>query len=148
MILNARDFKPLPVYGDGLYVRDWIHVTDHCRGVLAALEEGRPGRVYNFGARNEAPNLDIVHQILSHLDRPHDLIRHVQDRPGHDRRYAIDPQRAEMELGWKPRVTFPEGLADTIAWYENHQEWVARVTTGVYREYYNSMYGSRLSASS
>jgi dTDP-glucose 4,6-dehydratase len=144
MILNARDHKPLPVYGDGLYVRDWIHVVDHCRGVLAAALRGRSGEVYNFGARNEAPNLLIVRQILRHLDRPESLIRHVKDRPGHDRRYAIDPSKAEKELNWYPRVDFATGLADTIQWYLTNTAWVERVTSGAYRLYYDQMYGERL----
>jgi dTDP-glucose 4,6-dehydratase len=147
MILHARDHKPLPVYGDGRYVRDWIHVEDHCRGVWAAFEKGRAGEVYNFGARNEAPNLDIVHRILQELERPESLIRHVADRPGHDRRYAIDPHKAETELSWRPQIDFPTGLAATIQWYLQHSQWVERVTTGAYREYLEDMYGERIRTS-
>jgi dTDP-glucose 4,6-dehydratase len=144
MILQARDHKPLPVYGDGLYVRDWLHVEDHCRGILAALENGEPGEIYNFGCRNDRPNLEIVHEILRLLDRPKDLIRHVQDRPGHDRRYAIDPTKAEEKLHWFPKIDFEKGLRETVEWYLNNSLWLERITSGAYREYHQSMYAARL----
>ena len=123
MITHAIEDKPLPVYGDGLYVRDWIHVTDHCRGLLAAVEEGVPGTVYNFGGDAERTNISVVEDILEILDRPKNLIQHVQDRPGHDRRYAIDFSRARDQLGWEPLTEFREGLRNTVDWYIVHQDW-------------------------
>ncbi len=143
MITNAMEGKELPVYGDGLYVRDWIHVEDHCSGVLAALEQGRPGEVYNFGGRSERPNLDVVHEILRQVGRPVDLIRHVKDRPGHDRRYAIDCSRAECELGWSRRWKFEDGLAATITWYCDNEKWWRHVKDGSYREFYERWYCGR-----
>jgi dTDP-glucose 4,6-dehydratase len=125
---------PLPVYGDGMQVRDWIHVTDHCRGVDAALRRGRAGQVYNFGGRSERHNIDVTHAVLRLLGKPKDLIRHVTDRPGHDRRYAINCALAEAELGWRPTVAFEEGLAETVRWYRENPEWVARVRSGAYRK--------------
>lgn len=132
-ITNALADKPLPVYGDGRQVRDWIHVSDHCRGVDAALRHGQPGEVYNFGGRCERYNLDITAAILSLTGKPKDLIRHVTDRPGHDRRYAVDCSYAEATLGWRPQVKFETGLAETVAWYRNNTEWVERVRSGAYR---------------
>ena len=121
------DDKQVPVYGDGRQVRDWIHVLDHCRGVEAAWRRGTPGQVYNFGGRCEETNLDLTHTLLDLLGKPKSLIKYVADRPGHDRRYAIDCAKAERELGWSPRVTFEQGLADTIAWYQANPGWVADV---------------------
>ncbi|MDH3223380.1 MAG: dTDP-glucose 4,6-dehydratase [Gemmatimonadota bacterium] len=133
MVTNALDGLPLPVYGDGLYVRDWIHVEDHCRGLLAALELGREGEVYNFGGDAERTNLQVVESVLELLGRGSDLIRHVEDRAGHDRRYAIDATKAARELGWAPTVSFEEGLSATVGWYRNHEEWWRRVKAGAHR---------------
>jgi len=143
MIANALRDEPLPVYGDGLNVRDWIHVEDHCRGLLAALERGRAGRVYNFGARAERRNIEIVKQVLGHLGKPESLIRFVKDRLGHDRRYAIDPARVEGELGWAPRHRFEEALAATVRWYVEHRPWWERILSGEYSKYYETQYGRR-----
>ena len=132
-ITNALADRPLPVYGDGRQVRDWIHVSDHCRGVDAALRRGRPGAVYNFGGRCERFNLDVTRAVLALTGKPETLIRHVTDRPGHDRRYAVDCSLAEAELGWRPLVPFETGLAETVAWYRDHPEWVERIRSGAYR---------------
>lgn len=144
MIANATNNEPLPVYGDGKNVRDWIYVDDHCRAVWLAYEKGRSGEAYNIGARNERRNIDVVKTLLDALGKPHDLITFVADRPGHDRRYAIDPTKAETELGWKPLTTWEEGVRKTIEWYAANQDWVNRIRNGEYREYYKAMYGSRL----
>jgi dTDP-glucose 4,6-dehydratase len=144
MILNALEDRPLPVYGDGMQVRDWIHVEDHCAAVEAVMARGRAGEVYNVGCQNERPNIEIVRSILSHLGKPDTLIRYVQDRPGHDRRYAIDPSKIREELGWAPRRRFEEALGDTIEWYLGHREWWERVRSGAYREYFERQYGQRL----
>lgn len=144
MIANALNDEPLPVYGDGKNVRDWIFVDDHCRGIWLAYEKSKSGEAYNIGARNERRNIDVVKSLLNALGKPHSLIRFVEDRLGHDRRYAIEPTKAETELGWKPRVTWEDGLAETIRWYHENQDWVAHVKTGAYREYYEAMYGKRL----
>jgi dTDP-glucose 4,6-dehydratase len=143
MLSNALEDQPLPIYGDGRQIRDWIHTDDHSRAVLAAIEKGRPGRIYNIGARNERYNIDVVREILRQLGKPESLIRHVTDRPGHDRRYGIDPGRTERELGWRPQVPFEEGLARTIRWYRDHQDWWRRVKDGSYREFYEKWYGGR-----
>ncbi len=132
-ITNLLADLPVPVYGDGRQVRDWIHVLDHCRGVDAALRRGKAGEVYNLGGRCERYNIDVTHMILGLCDRPESLIRHVTDRPGHDRRYAIDCSKAKVELGWRPTVTFEEGLASTVAWYRANPTWVNRVRSGAYR---------------
>jgi dTDP-glucose 4,6-dehydratase len=134
MVVNALEGESLPVYGRGDNVRDWIHVEDHCRGVLAALERGRAGRVYNFGGASERRNLDVVRQIARAVGASEDLIRFVTDRPGHDRRYAIDFSRARAELGWTPARSFEDGLADTVRWYLEHRGWWQRVRDGAYRE--------------
>ena len=143
-ISNALDHQPLPVYGDGENVRDWIHVNDHCSGIAAVLREGVMGDVYNFGGRAEMSNIGLTRRLLELLDRPESLIRFVPDRPGHDQRYAIDCTHAEDELGWKPTVSFDEGLADTVEWYLQNAGWVERVRSGAYREYYEQQYGKRL----
>jgi dTDP-glucose 4,6-dehydratase len=145
-ISNAMSDQSIPVYGDGLNVRDWIHVEDHCRGILAALQRGPGGSVYNFGARNERRNIEVVKFLLETLGKPDSLIRYVKDRPGHDRRYAIDPSLAESELGWRPRETWTGGLSKTIRWYQENIEWVARTRSGAYREYYEQQYGAEVSA--
>ncbi len=134
MIVNALEGEPLPVYGRGDNVRDWIHVEDHCRGVLATLERGRAGRVYNFGGASERRNLDVVRQIARAVGASEELIRFVTDRPGHDRRYAIDFSRAREELGWAPARSFEDGLADTVRWYLENRGWWQRVRDGAYRE--------------
>jgi dTDP-glucose 4,6-dehydratase len=142
MILNALDGKPLPVYGDGGNVRDWLYVEDHCRALLTVLERGRVGECYNVGGHNERNNLDVVRALCARLDerlpdakhRPHDqLIRFVTDRPGHDRRYAIDAAKIERELGWRPQETFESGLARTLGWYLSHRDWCAAVQSGNYQ---------------
>ncbi len=144
MIANATRDEPLPVYGDGRNVRDWIYADDHCRAIWLAFEKGVSGEAYNIGARNELHNIDVVHAILDALGKPHSLIKFVDDRLGHDRRYAIDPSKAERELGWKPATKWTEGLAVTIDWYRENREWVENIRNGEYREYYRKMYGSRL----
>ncbi len=146
-ISNALDHQPLPVYGDGENVRDWIHVDDHCRGIAAVLRRGEPGEVYNFGGRAEMSNIGLTRRLLELLDRPESLIRFVPDRPGHDQRYAIDCSRAESELDWSPRVGFDDGLAVTVEWYLQNPEWVERIRSGAYREYYQQQYGERLDES-
>ena len=143
MLSNALEDRPLPVYGDGRQVRDWIYTDDHSRAILAVLEGGRPGAVYNIGARSERFNIDVVKAILGELDKPESLVRLVEDRPGHDRRYAIDPTRIETELGWRPEVAFEDGLARTIQWYREHEDWWRRVKDGSYREFYDTWYGGR-----
>ena len=144
MVLNALAGKPLPVYGDGQNVRDWIHVDDHCRGIVAALERGRAGHVYNFGGAAERTNLQVVHTLLDRVGRSHDLIRFVTDRPGHDRRYAIDFSKARTELVWQPDMTFEAGLDSTVSWYEGNEPWWRRVQSGDYRDYLEAQYGERL----
>jgi dTDP-glucose 4,6-dehydratase len=142
MLSNAMRDEPIPVYGDGRNVRDWIYVEDHCRAILAAYERGRAGEVYNIGARNERRNLEVAESVLEALGKPRSLLKFVKDRPGHDRRYAIDPAKAESELGWRPRETWESGLAKTIRWYADNADWVARARSGAYREYYEKQYGA------
>ena len=144
MIANALEDRPLPVYGDGMQVRDWIFVGDHCRAVLHALEKGTAGEVYNFGGRTEMPNLRLVEKIVERLGKPRSLIRHVDDRPGHDRRYAMDTAKAERELGWTPQVTFDEGIERTVRWYLDNRPWWEAVRSGEYLTYYEQWYGKRL----
>jgi dTDP-glucose 4,6-dehydratase len=144
MILNALADKPLPVYGDGKNVRDWIHVSDHCAGLDVVLRRGQLGQVYNLGGCSERPNLDIVHSILGLLGKPTSLIRFVTDRPGHDRRYAIDCRRAATELGFVPKVKLQEGLSNTVAWYLAHREWWQSILSGEYRSFYERQYSQRL----
>jgi dTDP-glucose 4,6-dehydratase len=144
-ITNALNDREIPVYGDGLNVRDWIYVEDHCRAVLAALENGAPGRVYNIGARNPRRNLEVVESLLDTLGKPRSLIQFVKDRPGHDRRYAIDSARVESELGWRPRETWETGLGKTIEWYCENAEWISNTRNGAYREYYKMQYGTEVS---
>jgi len=141
MIANASEDRELPVYGDGQNVRDWLYVEDHCEALLAVLERGRPGEVYNIGGNNEFPNLAIVRLILRTLAKPESLIRFVKDRPGHDRRYAIDAGKIRRELGWEPRHRFESALPRTIQWYQAHARWLERVRSGAYREYYAQQYG-------
>jgi dTDP-glucose 4,6-dehydratase len=140
-VSNLLADESVPVYGDGMQIRDWIHVLDHCRGVEAAWRRGTPGEVYNFGGRCEMPNIELTKLLLKLLGKPDSLIRYVKDRPGHDRRYAIDCSKAERELGWKPQVSFDRGLAETIEWYKANAAWVASIKSGAYREYYEKQYG-------
>jgi dTDP-glucose 4,6-dehydratase len=142
MIHNALEGRPLPVYGDGLNVRDWLYVGDHCAAIRCVLDQGVPGETYNIGGRNEIKNIDIVHTLCDKLDRMRpaahsyrDQITFVKDRPGHDRRYAIDASKIERELGWKPAETFATGIEKTVAWYLGHPDWVREVTGGAYREW-------------
>ncbi|MGD9588279.1 MAG: dTDP-glucose 4,6-dehydratase [Pyrinomonadaceae bacterium] len=144
MIANALNDQPLPVYGDGLNVRDWIYVDDHCSGVWAAFEKGRSGAVYNFGSRCEMTNLEVVGSILDLLGKPHSLIEFVDDRPGHDRRYAIDPSLVERELGWKASVSWDAGLKKTVKWYGENKPWIDGLRTGEYRSFYKAFYGMDL----
>jgi dTDP-glucose 4,6-dehydratase len=142
MLANAMHDESLPVYGDGKNVRDWIYVDDHCRAIWLAYEKGRSGEAYNIGSRNEKYNIDVVKSLLDAVGKPHSLIKFVTDRLGHDRRYAIDPTKAETELGWKPQMSWEDGLAATIKWYSENQEWVDNIRNGAYREYYRTMYGT------
>ncbi|QDU38484.1 dTDP-glucose 4,6-dehydratase [Maioricimonas rarisocia] len=143
-ISNALNDRPLPVYGKGENVRDWIHVIDHCRGIEAALQRGQVGEVYNFGGKCELQNIDLTRTLLRLLDKPESLIRYVTDRPGHDLRYAIDCSKAERQLGWSPQVDFATGLQETIDWYRDNAEWVERIRSGEYQTYYDRQYGGRL----
>ena len=143
IIQRATQQLRLPVYGDGQNIRDWLHVSDHCRAVLAVLERGRPGRVYNIGGDNEVANIEIVRLILRALGKGEELIEFVADRPGHDRRYAIDATRIRQELGWAPQVEFAAGIGETIAWYAANRDWWQRIVSGEYRAYYERLYGGR-----
>jgi len=143
MIANALDDQPLPVYGDGQQVRDWLYVDDHCRGILAVLQKGRDGEIYNIGGNRSLPNLEVVRKVLALTGKPDSLIRYVTDRPGHDRRYALSSAKLMRETGWSPVTDFEEGLARTIAWYRENPSWVARVRSGEYRSYYRHNYGNR-----
>jgi dTDP-glucose 4,6-dehydratase len=146
IISNALHDEPVPIYGDGLYTRDWIYVEDHCRAIQLGLEKGLPGAIYNIGARNERRNIEVVEAILKALGKPLSLIRYVKDRPGHDRRYAIDPSKVEEELNWRPQETWESGLEKTIRWYEQNQTWIDRARSGAYRDYYAQQYGSEVGA--
>jgi dTDP-glucose 4,6-dehydratase len=151
MIVNALAGKPLPVYGDGQQVRDWLYVTDHCSAIRAVLAKGRLGETYNIGGWNEKPNIEIVKTVCALLDemRPHAegsytrLITYVKDRPGHDRRYAIDARKIERELGWRPAETFETGIRKTVQWYLDHADWVAQVQSGAYRDWVDANYAKR-----
>jgi dTDP-glucose 4,6-dehydratase len=154
MILNALEGKPLPIYGDGTNVRDWLYVGDHCAAIRTVLERGRTGEVYNIGGKNELQNLEVVNAMCSILDelRPKpsgryaDQIAFVKDRPGHDRRYAIDPTKIEQELEWQPSESFTSGIRKTVAWYLREQQWVADVRSGAYRDWIDQQYGERIKA--
>lgn len=143
MIVNALNNKPLPVYGTGENVRDWLYVEDHCKAIDMILEKGRVGEVYNIGGHNEKANLDIVKIILRYLNKPESLITFVSDRKGHDLRYAIDPAKMKSEIGWVPETTFEEGIIKTIEWYLNNREWWERIISGEYQDYYRNMYMNR-----
>jgi dTDP-glucose 4,6-dehydratase len=146
MLSNAINDEPIPVYGDGLNVRDWIYVDDHCRAILQVLEKGKAGAIYNIGARNQRRNIEVAKSVLDALEKPHSLLRFVKDRPGHDRRYAIDPSLIESELGWRPQETWESGLRKTIEWYGTNTEWVDRARSGAYREFYARQYGIEVGA--
>jgi dTDP-glucose 4,6-dehydratase len=141
-IANLLRDEPVPVYGDGLNVRDWIHVRDHCVALDRVWREGRAGEVYNIGGRSERTNLELTYALLEAVGKPRSLIRYVKDRPGHDRRYAIDCTKIERDLGWRPRIAFEEGLRDTVRWYREDADWVAAIRTGEYLKYYERQYGS------
>jgi dTDP-glucose 4,6-dehydratase len=143
MITNALDNKPLPIYGDGRQERDWLHVEDHCRGILAVLERGRIGEVYNIGGLDVVENLTMARRLLRAIDKPESLLCHVADRPGHDRRYALDCEKIERELGWKPVISLDDGLRQTIEWYRSNSKWLEAVRGGDYRTYYQKYYENR-----
>lgn len=144
MIANALEDKPLPVYGEGLNVRDWLYVEDHCRAIDLIIRRGKAGEVYNIGGHNEMHNIDIVKIICAALGKPESLITHVTDRKGHDMRYAIDPSKIHTELGWLPETMFKDGIRKTIAWYLDHRDWWERIISGEYKNYFEAMYGDRL----
>lgn len=146
MIANAMNDEPLPVYGDGKNVRDWIFVEDHARAIWMIYKKGKSGDAYNIGARNERQNLEVVTSILDALGKPHSLIKYVTDRLGHDRRYAIDATKVETEIGWRTQTTWEEGLQKTIRWYQENQDWVNRIRNGAYRDYYKNHYGMEVGA--
>ncbi|WP_295722216.1 dTDP-glucose 4,6-dehydratase [uncultured Methanobrevibacter sp.] len=143
MISNALEDKSLPVYGDGLNIRDWLHVYDHCTAIDLVLHNGKTGEVYNIGGNNEKTNIDIVKLILKELDKSESLIQFVKDRLGHDRRYAIDSTKIQNELNWKPKYTFEVGIVETINWYLDNQDWISSVKTGQYQEYYDKIYSNK-----
>jgi dTDP-glucose 4,6-dehydratase len=143
MICNALEGRKLPIYGDGLQVRDWLYVDDHCRAILKLLESGRPGEIYNIGGSRELPNREVVYSILQALKKPETLVQTVTDRPGHDRRYALSSEKIARETGWQPEMDFETGLLETIEWYRNHPEWIARVRSGDYQKYYSRNYDHR-----
>jgi dTDP-glucose 4,6-dehydratase len=143
MIANALEDRPLPVYGDGMQVRDWLYVDDHCRGILAALQKGRDGEIYNIGGNRSLANLEVIHQLLAATGKPESLIQYVKDRPGHDRRYALSSEKLMAETGWSPKMEFETGLPRTIDWYRANAGWVERVRSGAYRDYYERNYGAR-----
>ncbi|ACZ38404.1 dTDP-glucose 4,6-dehydratase [Sphaerobacter thermophilus] len=142
MITNALEGRPLPIYGDGLQVRDWIHVLDHCSGIETVLLKGKPGEAYNIGGGNPRQNLDVAREILDLLGQPHDLIQHVEDRLGHDRRYALATGKLRA-LGWRPQVPFEQGLRDTVEWYRERRDWWEPLRDAAFAEYYGRNYGSR-----
>lgn len=143
MIVNALADKPLPVYGEGLNVRDWLYVEDHCAAIDLVMRKGREGEVYNVGGHNERTNLDVVKTVLRELGKPESLITFVADRPGHDRRYAIDPSKIHAELGWLPRTKFDDGIHQTVQWYLDNRQWWEHILAGEYQNYYQAMYGNR-----
>ncbi len=143
MIINALDDKPLPVYGDGLNVRDWLYVEDHCHAIDLIMRKGKVGEVYNVGGHNERANIDVVKTILAQLGKPESLIEHVTDRKGHDRRYAIDPTKIHEELGWEPETKFEDGIRNTVQWYLDNRDWWLNIISGDYQSYYERMYGQR-----
>jgi dTDP-glucose 4,6-dehydratase len=143
MISNAMEDKPLPIYGDGTQIRDWLFVDDHCRGIQAVVDKGRAGEVYNIGGNCSLPNVEVVKRILKILNKPDSLMKTVTDRPGHDRRYALTSAKIMRETGWAPQMTFDQGLQETVDWYKANPEWVARVRSGEYRKFYETNYANR-----
>lgn len=143
MVTNALEGKELPIYGDGKNVRDWLHVKDHCAAIDLVIHKGKPGEIYNVGGHNERTNNEIVHLIVEKLNAPKELIKFVEDRLGHDRRYAIDPTKLTTELGWKPKYTFDTGIVETIQWYLDNQDWWKNIKSGDYVNYYNKQYGDK-----
>jgi dTDP-glucose 4,6-dehydratase len=143
MIRNALEDKPLPVYGDGLNVRDWLYVEDHCSAVDLVMHKGASGEIYNIGGNNERKNIEVVRTILTELGKPESLIRFVKDRPGHDRRYAIDATKIHRELGWQPKYNYETGIRETIRWYLANQDWMNQVVSGAYLQYYEQQYRDR-----
>lgn len=143
MVLNALQDKPLPVYGEGINIRDWLYVTDHCRAIELILQKGKPGEIYNVGGHNERRNIDVVKLILAELGKAESLVTFVADRKGHDRRYAIDPEKIHSELGWLPETRFEDGMKRTIRWYAENREWWEDIVSGGYQEYYKKMYEGR-----
>lgn len=144
MITNALEDKPLPVYGDGLYMRDWLYVLDHCGAIDRVLHQGLPGEIYNIGGQGDKSNLEVIRFILNVLGKPESLMHSVKDRPGHDRRYAIDPEKIKHELGWEPTYSFETALEKTIAWYRDNPAWWGRVKSGEYQKMYEKIYGVAL----
>jgi len=143
MVVNAFREKPLPIYGDGLQVREWLHVEDHCRALAAVLASGRPGEVYNVGSAEERPNLELAREILRLTGRSETLLTHVKDRPGHDRRYALDHSKIRHDLGWAPAIPFGAGLRHVVEWYRRNEAWWQEIVSGEYRDYYHRQYGTR-----
>ncbi|HYW71509.1 MAG TPA: GDP-mannose 4,6-dehydratase, partial [Pyrinomonadaceae bacterium] len=146
VIVNAINDQPIPVYGDGGNVRDWIYVDDHCRAILSAFQKGQSGATYNIGSRSERRNIEVAKSVLDRLGKPHSLLTFVKDRPGHDRRYGIDPSLIESELEWQPRETWESGLNKTIAWYQANTAWIERARSGAYRDFYARQYGNEVAA--
>lgn len=144
IVTNALEGKRLPVYGDGENVRDWLHVHDHCTAINLVLHKGKSGEVYNIGGNNEKQNIDVVKEVLEILEKPHCLIQYIEDRAGHDRRYAIDATKIKNELGWKPVYNFEKGLLETVKWYVNNGNWWKRIKTGEYKQYYKTQYGESI----
>ena len=143
MISNAIEDQPLPIYGDGMQVRDWLYAEDHCRAILAVIERGREGEIYNIGGSRALPNLEVVKRILDAVGKPHSLMQTVKDRPGHDRRYALSSEKVMRETGWEPEKPFEEGLQATIDWYRRNAAWIAHVKSGEYQTYYERNYANR-----
>jgi dTDP-glucose 4,6-dehydratase len=143
MITHAFEEKPLPVYGDGMQIRDWLYVEDHCRAILTLLAKGREGEIYNIGGNRSLPNKTVVEQILAITGKPSSLIEYVTDRPGHDRRYALSSEKLSRETGWKPRMDFEQGLKATVHWYRSNPDWIAHVRSGEYQTYHDKNYANR-----
>jgi dTDP-glucose 4,6-dehydratase len=143
MISNALESKPLPIYGDGMHIRDWLYVDDHCRAIRAVIERGRPGEIYNIGGNRALTNIEVVRRLLQAVGKPESLMKPVADRPGHDRRYALSSEKVMRETGWHPQVSFEEGLKRTVDWYQSNPAWIARVKSGEYQSYYQQNYAGR-----